>query len=146
MDPCTIAGTILGTTRICLATTKTLYDLCDKYRHASITITAIYTESVVIGASLQRIQKLLSQSGQNGQNGIDELADIFEAALTGCTLVYSRLDNEIELLKSDTNEAGEVNRRGRARYIWKEDTMKELLQLVRAQNSALTLLLQCLNL
>lgn len=148
MDPITISTSALTTTGICLGAAKRLYGLVDKYRHASRTIAAIYSESMVIGASLRQLQHILAQNEevclQQFQNRSD-LSDVFEAALLGCSLVYSCLDDEVQRLMVPTNDANETNRLARARFLWREETMRELLQSIRAQNAAISLLLQCLQ-
>ena len=43
----------------CIQSAKQLYDLRERYKDASVLITAIYSESMVIAASLSQVQNLL---------------------------------------------------------------------------------------
>ena len=55
-------------------------------------------------------------------------------------LVYSILDDEVQRLS-----AGGESVFGRAAIVWNEDDMKELLQQIRGQQIALSLLIQMLE-
>jgi hypothetical protein len=148
MEPFSLAVSVTSAARLCLAAGQGLYSLRDRYRHASITITSIFNESKLMSAFLGRIQSLLQQNGDTIIEEFNEqpqLKDIFEEALANCTIVYSRLDAEVQRLRQDTNHAGELSRWGRMRHLWKEETMKDLLQSVRFQTMTISSLLQCLQ-
>jgi hypothetical protein len=143
MDPISITGTVLAITGKCLTTARTLYALREKYKDAQITITAIYSESRVIGASLGHIQSIILENPDSLQSNLKtrpELESIFDHALTGCMLVYSVLDEEVEKLNDNAESAW-----NRASAVWKEDTMKDLLQQIRGQQIAISLLVQVLQ-
>ncbi|USP75820.1 ankyrin repeat-containing protein [Curvularia clavata] len=125
----------------CLDSAQRLYDLRIKYKEASVLITAIYTESQVIAASLSQVQVLL----ENGMlHKKPELLETFDRALTGCRIVYVCLEEEVRELasKAATND---LDFKNRAKFLWKEDTFKELLTQIRGQQSGLILLLQGLQ-
>lgn len=143
MDPLTITTTVLGITARCLSTAKTLYSLRGKYQNASITITAIYSETTVIGVSLGKIQSIVLKHQESIASDFQtrpELESTFDSALTGCMLVYSILDDQVLRLS-----AGGESVFGRAAIVWNEDDMKELLQQIRGQQIALSLLIQMLE-
>lgn len=73
-----------------------------------------------------------------------ELLETFDRALTGCRIVYVCLEEEVRELasKAATND---LNFKSRAKFLWKEDTFKELLTQIRGQQSGLILLLQGLQ-
>lgn len=150
MDPLSITGTVLSITARCLMTAKALNDLRDKYKGAQITIAALSSECAVIGASLSRIQSLILQD----LNGLStqlkfrpELEGVFDTALTGCVVVFSVLDDEVRKLTASSAADGSAGLgfRTKARYVWNEATMKDLLSQIRGQQTALTLLIQALQ-
>jgi hypothetical protein len=125
----------------CIQSAKELYDLRSRFKDASILITAIYSESMVIAASLSQLQGLLQQDALKNKPLLHET---FDRALTGCRVVYVCLDEEVrELARKADND--NLNFKDRTKYLWKEDTFKELLQQIRGQQSALSLLLQGLQ-
>ncbi|KAF2184658.1 hypothetical protein K469DRAFT_739282 [Zopfia rhizophila CBS 207.26] len=125
----------------CITTAKELYDLRSRYKDASVLITAIYSESMVIAASLSQVQTLLQDDALQDK---PELHETFDRALTGCRVVYGCLEEEVRELaqKAQSEELGRVDR---VRYLLKEETFKELLQQIRGQQSALSLLIQGLQ-
>lgn len=125
----------------CIQSAKELYDLRSRFKDASVLITAIYSESMVIAASLSQLQGLLQQDALKNKPLLHET---FDRALTGCRVVYVCLDEEVrELAKKADND--NLKFKDRTKYLWKEDTFKELLQQIRGQQSALSLLLQGLQ-
>jgi hypothetical protein len=140
MDPLTITSTVISISARCISTAKAVYSLREKYKEAQMTITAIYSETTVISASLGHIQGLTTKDPEALRSNFQsrpELEQTFDQALTGCVLVYSILDDEVQKLHHAADTAP-----GRVRYMWKEETMKELLQQIRGQQTALTLLIQ----
>jgi hypothetical protein len=146
MDPLTITTAALTISARCLTTAKTVYALRTKFKNAQVTISAIHSESTVIGASLGHLQNLVLKDPETLRSNFasrPELESAFDTALTGCALVYSVLDDEVKKLLGDDNGS---SRAAGLKCVWKEDTMKELLQQIRGQQSALSLLIQGLQL
>ncbi|KAJ4353881.1 uncharacterized protein N0V89_005611 [Didymosphaeria variabile] len=141
MDPVSSAIGVIAAIPQCIEAAKQLYDLRERFDQAAILITAIYTESMVVAASLSQIQSLLQ--GTTLQNK-PELRNTLDQALTGCWVVYQCLDEEVRDLarKVDVND---LRKRDRARFLLKEANFKELLQQIRGQQSALGLLIQGLQ-
>lgn len=73
------------------------------------------------------------------------LRDTFDAALAGCALVFSCLDEEVRRLMQGVGEGERVRRGARAKFLWKEDKMRELLLSMRGQHSTIMSLVQCLQ-
>lgn len=120
---------------------KELYDLRSRYKDASVLITAIYSESMVIAASLSQVQNLLNHDALQSK---PQLLETFDRALTGCRVVYGCLEEEVRdlVVKAETDD---LKFKDRAKFLWKEDTFKELLTQIRGQQSALSLLIQGLQ-
>lgn len=125
----------------CITSAKELYDLRERYKDASVLITAIYSESMVIAASLSQVQNLLQHDALRQK---PQLLETFDRALTGCRVVYGCLEEEVRDLVEKAHR-NDLKFRDRARYLWKEDTFKELLTQIRGQQSALSLLIQGLQ-
>ena len=104
----------------CIESAKQLYDLRSRYKDASVLITAIYSESQVVAASLSQVQNLLEHDALRQK---PELLETFDRALTGCRVVYACLEEEVrELVVKAEND--DLKFRDRARFLWKEDTFK----------------------
>ena len=125
----------------CIQSAKELYDLRERYKDASVLITAIYSESMVIAASLSQVQNLLQHDALLQK---PQLVETFDRALTGCRVVYGCLEEEVRDLVEKA-QRNDLKFRDRARYLLKEDTFKELLTQIRGQQSALSLLIQGLQ-
>jgi hypothetical protein len=125
----------------CIEAAKQLYDLRERYKDASMLITSIYSESMVIAASLSHVQGLLQR---NALQSRPELYDTFDKALTGCWVVYQCLEEEVRSLAQKAHD-DDLGFRDKTKFLWKEDTFKELLQQIRGQQTGLTLLVQGLQ-
>jgi hypothetical protein len=145
MDPISITTAVLAISARCLTTAKAVSTLRDKFKGAQITISAIHSESTVISASLGHIQSLILKDPETLSSIFTSrpgLEGAFDTALTGCALVFSILDDEVQKLQGD---GGEIGAAEKMKIVWKEETMKELLQQIRGQQTALSLLIQALQ-
>ena len=144
MDPLSITGTVLAITACCVKSAKGLYSLRERYKHAHLVISAIYSEITVISASLSRVQGLILTKPETFEWNLKsqpQLEIILDTALTGCMLVFSILDDEVTRLVQHGDSM-----RARAAAIWNEDVMQQLLGQIRAQETSLTLLIAALQL
>ncbi|KAF2202759.1 hypothetical protein GQ43DRAFT_462125 [Delitschia confertaspora ATCC 74209] len=148
MDPLAAASAVIAISGRCVRTARALYDLRTKYKDASITISAIYSESTVISTSLGHIHMLISKNSESLRTTLrdrPELSVTFDQALTGCVLVYSVLDDEVTKLYSGIGKEGVASVRTRMKFLWKEEGMKDILMQIRGQQTALGLLIQALQ-
>ncbi|KAF2474436.1 uncharacterized protein BDR25DRAFT_121958 [Lindgomyces ingoldianus] len=141
MDAVSAAIGVVALIPQCVSSAKELYDLRSRYKDASVLISAIYSESMVIAASLSQVQSLLQRDALQNK---PELHETFDRALTGCRVVYVCLEEEVRELAGKANN-NELRSRDRLKYLWREETFKELLQQIRGQQSALSLLIQGLQ-
>lgn len=90
---------------------------------------------------MSQVQNLLQNDALQSK---PQLLETFDSALTGCRVVYGCLEEEVRelVVKAD---ADELKFKDRAKFLWKEDTFKELLTQIRGQQSALSLLIQGLQ-
>jgi hypothetical protein len=113
----------------CIGAAKKLYDLRPRFHDASLLISAIYSESMVVAASLSQVQSLLQHDALLNK---PELLDTFDRTLTGCRVVYGCLDDEVQDLARDSD---------RSALGTKQETFRELLTQIRGQQAALSLLI-----
>jgi hypothetical protein len=100
MDPLSIASTVASITGVCLKTAMLLDHLRSRYQNAGLTISALCSECTMITASLTEVQTYILQN--SGMNTKPELRTTFDMALTGCMVVFSCLDQEVQKI----SEAG----------------------------------------
>ena len=148
MDPLSITAVVASITAHCLTTAKTLTELKNKYREAEMTIAAMCSETTVISASLAYIQNLLLRNPDVMATHLQsrpELQSTLDTALTGCVVVFSVLKDELEKLTASGNDGRELVWAAKAKYLWNEGMMKDLLQQIRGQQTAFILLIQMLQ-
>lgn len=75
----------------------------------------------------------------------DSVLEAIDLSLTGCVLALSVLSEEISGLVKNTNDgAVQMLKKQKLKYLWKDESMNEVLQRLRSQTSALSLLLKAL--
>ncbi|KAL8861213.1 MAG: hypothetical protein Q9178_002429 [Gyalolechia marmorata] len=149
MDPLSITASVVGLTAICVQTAKALRDIKDKFQGASLTVSAICTETTIISASLSRIQSSLLGSPDEISDKLRQRPDLeatLDNALTGCYLVFDVLQAEIQkFTESKHSEFLNPGLRAKLRYVWNETAMQDILTQMRGLQTALALLLQLLG-
>ena len=132
----------------CISTLKTLYRLHEKHRSARATIVAIHSEITVIGALMQFINVIFEHHHDFTRSRFvehPELEQIFTAALAGCSLVLSCLDEDIEKFAADLNSEDFKGEKGELQTLWREDIVTDLLNALRGQHAAIFSIIQCLH-
>ncbi|KAK4123924.1 hypothetical protein N657DRAFT_681038 [Parathielavia appendiculata] len=147
MDPLSIAPIVAQTTAICLTTIKSLYNLREKFKDAPMVVTAICAESTVISTSLAQIQSLLLQMPNLARQWAlrTELPIVLDQALTGCMLIFSCIEAEIQRITGGVQNVALKRWRSRLRMMWSESQLNDLLSSIRGQQTAMTLLIQLLQ-
>jgi len=148
MDPLSVTSVVVSLTAKCMQTAKQLNDLRDKYRSAQIIISAICSESTVISVSLSQLQALMLQNPQILSTRLaarPEIQSTFDTVLTGCMVVFTILEEEILKLKRGDDSFQTFGFRAKARYVWNEEMMQNLLGEIRGLQSTMSLLLQLLQ-
>jgi hypothetical protein len=133
MDPLSLTASFLAIKTACLKSANSLGGLREKYKHAQITISALCAEATVISMFLSQIQSLILQN----PNAIltqmrfrSNVIAIFDGALTGCSVVFAVLNDEITVLIAECQEE-DLSWSQREKINWKDAVMKELLQQLR---------------
>lgn len=124
---------------------KRLRELQEKYQDAPVVLVSICSESNVILASLTQMQMILLQR-KSLADMPDELPGVLDQAITGCIVVFSCLELELQRTEADASQTARFAWRSRARFIWNEGKLTELLGALRGQQAAVNLFLQLLQL
>lgn len=104
-------------------------------------LSAIARECTVINVSLAIMQSLMISDLDILRSRMTErIFSTFEVALTGCTLILSVIEEELNsLLVTDNDEKLKARR---VKYILEQDHLREMLHQIRGQQVGVTLLLQ----
>jgi hypothetical protein len=147
MDPLSIVAVVAQLTTTCVTTVKRLYDLREKYKNTPVVIVAICSESTVISASLAQIQSLLLQRHDFTDiwKSHTELPTVLDQAVTGVIVIFNLLDAEIRRITAETSDPSRIQWRSRLRMLWNESQLNDLLSSIRGQQTAITLLIQLLQ-
>ena len=150
MDPLSLTANIVSLTSACLRSAKAFNDLREHFKHAQATLSALCAESTVICASLSQIQSLVLRRPEilrTQLNERSELVAIFDVAITGCMVIYAVLDDEIQALtvSAGSGDGAEAGWAAKAKLLWKEGLMRDLLDQLRGQQHAIGLLIQALQ-
>lgn len=144
MEVCGISATILTVIGASNRTACNIHTLQQKVRNAPVILSLIRTEVLTIVTSLKNLEhtmkdqpNLLKSRFQSDDEGLE----IFDSALTGCIMVISCIEFELEKLVTNDSMAWSTA----FKYLWSESNVKELLQHLGGQTRALQLLLQSLE-
>jgi hypothetical protein len=124
-----------------------LYELREHFKYADLTIVSICSESTIISASLSQLQFLVLRTNnlQNVLKARPELAAALDTALIGCAALYSCLEMETKRMRLATALAGNSTWKSKAKMIWSKDQLKELLDSLRGQQTAINTIISLLQ-
>jgi hypothetical protein len=151
MEAFSCAAAAASLARNILSTIKGIDTICEKYKDAHNSLGFLKTEVTTISLSVQRIRFILDQPPGHLQAQVDgtpELKETFAAAFAACELIICRLAQDIEGFQTSigaTDPAPLGRLIGRAKFVWKEDSLRDLLQALRGQNESIMFLVQCLQ-
>lgn len=141
-----VAPLVLSTTKL----TMLISAVRESYKSAPTTLIATLTECKIIHIALFKIQELVYKNETELSSRLEAqtpLRDAFDGALTGCRMTLAALNLELDKLvepKKVTNPM-EIGFQAKARLVWKEDIMKQLLDQTRGQMSSLRCLIELLE-
>jgi hypothetical protein len=133
MDSLTAVASLAGVTETCLKTSMKLDRLRDGHQEANSCIEGLCFECTQICASFAEVQTAILKTQIFRERS--EVRATFDTTLTGCMIVISCFEKEVNLLSAPGAGLG----------LWKEDTMKKYLSHIREQQMGLTILLQMLK-
>ena len=140
MDPVSLIGLIAATAQLlqmCGGIAKRCHTACGHFKEASRTLNAIATECRTFEAAITTIQDWIENTLRNSSQK-EKLIEPLSSAIEGFMSSISELDKEVAKFGGDEDT---LSRSTRARYVWNEAFMKDHLSEIRAQATALHLLL-----
>ena len=150
MDPFSISMAVAPLVLSSAKLTMLISAVRDSYKNAPITLTATMTECKIIHITLSKIQGLVYKNETDLSSRLTAqapLREAFDGALTGCRMTLAALNLELDKLaepKKPTT-AMDIGFKAKARLVWKEEIMKQLLDQTRGQMSSLTCLIELLE-
>ena len=145
MEVVASAASVVGLVFNFATAVKTCNDIHGRYKGADRTIESIKHELETLQAALQELANIMMNDASALSSTWDtnkSLPRTFSRAMTGFSRTIKRLQDEIEPLRQ---EATQLKRSDKLKLIWNDDGMKEHLGQLRAQSSALQLLLVVLQ-
>lgn len=147
MDPLSIAATIGSITTACFKAGKAICDVSCLYQDAPRSLVAMSSETAVIGVSLSHIQALISTQPKLGDllRSRPDVRMALDTCLTGSIVRFSCLDDELRKILKHTRGKDKLSSKGKAKTVWKHETLQELLDGLRGQQTSLSTLIQLLQ-
>jgi hypothetical protein len=142
MDPLSITTSVLTIVTRCFTTITACQNYMAKYSIADLSIAAMCTECSSIRIALRQIQGLIagdSNSSARGKIG-DSLLEDYEAVLGACSLTFDILERRLVALTGMSKE-NTSSISTKLKYIWNETEMGMIVQHIRGQANAISLLL-----
>ncbi|MCJ1346152.1 hypothetical protein MMC31_004366, partial [Peltigera leucophlebia] len=150
MDPFTISLAVAPLILSSAKLIKLASAVKDSHKTAPTTLIATLTECRVIHMTLSKIQGLVYKNESDLSSRLaaqKPLREAFDDALTGCRMTLAALNLEMDKLvepERGTQTTG-FGFRAKAKLVWKESIMKQLLDQTRGQMTSLQYLIQFLE-
>jgi len=149
MDPLSIASAAAGLTVTAAGVINGLYKVRESLKGAPDTVNAIITECKTIKTALAHLQWLVDSenpialsSDRMPQLVQDSVVD----ALTSCDDTLCIIATELaKVFKGEDSQGTTMGIKARARYVWKESSLRELLNLAMRQHVAINTLVTLLQ-
>lgn len=147
MDPLSIAAAASSLVFSVVRNGRALATVFEKYQNSQRCIFMMQTECTILAAALSQLQMFFSKVRGSAMSRYPKFVmEALDLSLVGCTLTLSVLSKEIDnLVESVNDNAAKMSKGKKIKYVWKEESMDELLQQLRGQSSALSLLLKALD-
>ena len=152
-DPLSLIATIVALVETCAHVVQKVTDLKRAFSGAPAALHSLAVDCTTTAAVLQRLESLIRQRpqilvGTGGGNGPAGLRDSFELLVQGIRGTIGLVGEEVQriLNTSRDGEAGKaMSATTKAKFVWKETLLKDLLREVREQRSSLSFLLDCVH-
>ncbi|CCA68027.1 hypothetical protein PIIN_01894 [Serendipita indica DSM 11827] len=146
-DPLSIATTIAGIIRESIKVGKQLYDLLGRYKRSNLTLLCLCTEVFIIEKALVKLQAYGTENPRAfGFNDKDASKDI-DCALFATSITLSELSRQLEKLggRIEAESRPRATTLEKLKLLWREEDMKQILDHLRGQHSALQFLLTAIT-
>jgi DNA repair ATPase RecN len=145
MDVVSSVATVIGLVFNFATAAKTCNDIRGRYKGAARTIDSLKHELETLQGALQELANLMMHDASALASRWDTnktLSRTFARAMKGFERTIKGLQAELEGLKGEKREITSLEK---VKVIWNEDGMRQHLDQLRGQASALQLLLQVLH-
>lgn len=134
-------------TTTCVSASLSLSELRTKYNDAPMTIVAICSETTLISASLSKVQELVLRRHDltNVLNARPDLAAALDTTLIGCAVLFSCLHEETQHMTQSSTQPSQYTWWKKAKVMWNHDRLKELLEGLRGQQTAISTIINLLQ-
>jgi len=143
MDPLSISSAIGGLVTVCGRTITTCRAIVSSIQDAPRILSSIQAECSTTREALSHIFMLINKSDTTALTHLSSnvlLSQSFDVALTGCTVTFSVLDNELDKVLKQSGSEGKLGFHQRAKFMWNEEVLKGAIEELRGQRDALNLL------
>ncbi|MCJ1353489.1 MAG: hypothetical protein MMC33_003475 [Icmadophila ericetorum] len=143
MDPLSISTGVASLVGCCAGILKSCTDIVARYQDSPRILSSIQTECSTTREALSLVFVLVNKNDPSVASHLETsepLTQKFDIALTGCTFTLTRLDNELQDILQKKEADDRLPFRQRAKFLWSEDTLKEVMEELRGQREALNFL------
>lgn len=124
-----------------------------RYQNAAMTMASIARECSVVSVALVQLRVIFTGADYllyKSQEGDEDIMRSIDAVTLGCSMTLSLIKQHLaDAVKKDGVETLEssngVSRKEKAKFVWNEEEVKDLLLQLRGYQSSLSLLLNVLN-
>jgi hypothetical protein len=115
-------------------------NLYDTFQDAPLLLSSITSECTVIGTSLELLQEIQGEKNNQWSLRSEQIFTSFDMALTCCSLVLSKLENDVQTCLQAGRNPHDRDAVRNCRLILSKEHLQELLSQLRGQHQAVTLL------
>ena len=148
-DPLSLVATILSLVTGCGKVTAVLRDLKQSYSDAPSVLQALAVDCTTTTVVLQRLEHVLRSNPQllaAPSRGTQNLKSSFETLVQDISNSIHRLGQEVGHIAIVAKDGSvDMSNSSRAKFMWKEEFLRSSLQEIREYRSALSFLLDCIQ-
>ncbi|KAI4638873.1 hypothetical protein J4E93_009623 [Alternaria ventricosa] len=144
MDPLSIATNVLRIITTFLGAAKGLNDIRNKWKHAPATALFLCSQLKLNGALLSRLQTLLLDE-TNAVHADPDLVDTLDTTLISSLVLGVCLGKYVSKIMKGVHGDGSMTSKAKFRTLWNEDEVKDFLERLHQQYSAINMLIGPLN-
>ena len=149
MDPFTICTTVASLVNTCGTAAIKCNGLLIKYKTAPQILASIRTECVTIKTALSYVNWFVKRDTELLSSQLkahSPLAETLDVALDGCAVTFRLLDIELQKFYDRSKDQDGYTWKDNMRYVWDENSARNILDSMRGLQSAVNLVLTALQL
>ena len=147
-EPLSIIVGLASLISVCLKVSRGVKTVAEKYQAVNNTLSALSVECSVTSAALSQIEQMLAAKQASHlivSQDRSEIRLVLELALSGCAATFAVLDQELNKFERSRPSGNRLGFKTRTKYLWNEDTLKEVLQQMRDQRSSINFLIDVIQ-